>query len=123
VIIEYNSLFGPELAVTIPYQQDFNRRAHGAKGYYGASLQALAHLAVRKGYRLVAVEPRGVNAYFLRNDAASHVPACDPRTSFRGLEKIAYRNVREKADGDLLAYFTKRGLPLVDVTQTVAAGS
>jgi hypothetical protein len=118
VIVEYNSLFGPELAVTIPYQEDFSRRTRSGKGYYGASLQALAYLAGRKGYRLVAIEPRGVNAYFLRNDVAPQVPACDPRQAFRGLDKLAYRNVREKAGGDVRTYFTSRGLPLVDVTSS-----
>ena len=115
VIVEYNSLFGADLAVTVPYRDDFNHK-QGGKGYYGASLQALTHLATRKGYRLVAVEPRGVNAFFLRNDMAPHVPACDPRASFRSLDKISYRNILRKLQADPVGYFSNKGLPLVDVS-------
>ena len=116
VIVEYNSLFGADLAVTIPYEESFNHKKYG-KGYYGASLQALTHLAGRKCYRLVAVEPRGVNAFFLRNDVAPHVPACDARASFRSFDKMSYHNIMRKAEADPVAYFSKRGLPLVDVTK------
>ena len=116
VVVEYNSLFGADLAVTIPYQEDFHHKKYG-KGYYGASLQALTHLASRKGYRLVAVEPRGVNAYFLRNDIAPHVPACDARESFRSFDKISYRNILRKLEADPIGYFSKRGLTLVDVSR------
>jgi hypothetical protein len=119
VIVEYNSLFGADAAVTVPYREDFNNKKYG-KGYYGASLQALTHLAATKGYRLVAVEPRGVNAFFLRNDTAPHVPACDARASFRSLDKIAYRNILRKLAADPVGYFSKRGLPLVDVSKTAA---
>lgn len=121
VIVEYNSLFGADLAVTIPYREDFFSKKYG-KGYHGASLQALTHLAARKGYRLVVVEPRGVNAFFLRNDVAPHVPPCDARESFRSLDKIAYRNILRKLEADPVGYFSKRGLPLVDVSKA-ATGS
>lgn len=119
VIVEYNSLFGADLAVTVPYREDFFSKKYG-KGYHGASLQALTHLAARKGYRLVAVEPRGVNAFFLRNDMAPHVPACDARASFRSLDKIAYRNILQKLAADPVGYFSKRGLPLVEVSKEAA---
>jgi hypothetical protein len=116
VIVEYNSLFGADLAVTIPYREDFYTKNY-SKGYHGASLQALSALAARKGYRLVTVEPRGVNAFFLRNDIAPHVPACDARAAFRSLDKISYRNMLHKLEVDPVAYFGKRGLPLVDVSE------
>lgn len=116
VIMEYNSLLGAGAPLTIPYQEEFSRRGT-AVGYYGASLPALDHLAGRKGYRLVAVEPRGVNAFFLRNDTAAHVPRCDPRASFRRLGKMGTRKLREKLGGDAVDYFAKKGLPLVDVAQ------
>ena len=86
VILEYNSLLGAERSVTIRYDPKFtvaidapHRRAY----YYGASIQAWTNLAKEKGYRLVAVEPRGVNVFFLRNDVATHIPACDPAAVYR----------------------------------------
>lgn len=43
--------------------------------FYGASLSAFERLGHEKGYRLIRVEPRGANAYFLRNDVAPEIPA------------------------------------------------
>lgn len=121
VVMEYNSLFGPDITVTIPYQTQFSRKKMAGHGYYGASLRALDHLARGKGYRLVAVEPRGVNAYFMRNDTALHIPACDPGASFRRLEKMVNTRVRERLKGrSLIDYFAKKGMPLVDVTRESA---
>lgn len=111
VILEYNSMFGPERAVTIPYEADFNRHRHHTM-YYGASLAALTQAARRKGYRLVAVEPAGINAYFVRNDLATHIPECQPAQAFRTLEK---HDVMLAAGEDVFAYAGTHGLPLVDV--------
>src|SRR5437868_3239257 len=63
-ITEYNSIFGPELAVTIPYDPKFARhRAHYSGQFWGASLPALTQLADRKGYSLVGCNSAGNNAY------------------------------------------------------------
>jgi hypothetical protein len=65
LVIEYNSTFGPERAVTIPYQFPFNRhRAHPTGYYYGVSVMGLRHLLEGRGYRFVTVEQNGVNAFF-----------------------------------------------------------
>jgi UDP-glucose 4-epimerase len=51
VVVEYNSRFGPERAVTVPYDPAFVRTtAHHSNIYYGASLAALCLLAKRKDY-------------------------------------------------------------------------
>src|ERR1700738_3813221 len=69
VIVEYNSIFGPDLAVTIPYDPKFVRpQAHYSGQFWGASLKALALLADRKGYSLLGCNSAGNNAYFVRND-------------------------------------------------------
>ena len=111
VILEYNSMFGPDRAVTIPYDPKFDRHRHHT-AYYGASLTALTRLSARKGYRLVAVEPNGVNAFFLRNDLAPHVPACDPARAYRLLEKY---DVLMQQGNDVYRYIEQSGLTLVDV--------
>ena len=65
VIVEYNSSFGPDRAVTIPYQFPFNRhRAHPSGFYYGVSVRGLRRLLEGRGYRFVSVEQNGVNAFF-----------------------------------------------------------
>lgn len=111
VVLEYNSMFGPDRSVTVPYDPRFDRHEHHAM-YYGASLTAHARLSARKGYRLVAVEPTGVNAFFLRNDLAPRVPACEPRRAFRLLEK--YDIAIQKGE-DIFQYAAKAGLELVEV--------
>jgi hypothetical protein len=69
VVIEYNSLFGDEQAVTVPYRADFQRsKAHFSCSYYGASLAALESLGSRKGYALVGSNSAGNNAFFVRED-------------------------------------------------------
>lgn len=69
VVVEYNSRFGPDRAVSIPYDPAFDRRkAHPSGVYAGASLRALANLARRKGYAFVGCNSLGVNAFFVRSD-------------------------------------------------------
>ena len=69
VIAEYNSLFGPEHSVTVPYDAGFVRsKAHFSMSYYGASLAALVGLGKTKGYAFVGSNSAGSNAFFVRKD-------------------------------------------------------
>lgn len=69
VILEYNSLFGIDRAITIPYNQNFNRtKAHYSNLYFGASLLALQQLSESKGYSFIGCNSAGNNAYFVRKD-------------------------------------------------------
>jgi hypothetical protein len=68
-IIEYNSVFGAERAVTIPYDRFFRRtKAHYSNLYWGASLPALHRLGAEKGYAFIGCNSAGNNAYFVRSD-------------------------------------------------------
>lgn len=68
-IIEYNSVFGPEREITVPYDPQFSRTAaHYSNLYFGASLPALCELARAKGYDFVGSNSAGNNAYFIRSD-------------------------------------------------------
>jgi hypothetical protein len=82
VIVEYNGLFG--LApVSVPYQEDFNKRsAHYSGMYFGCSLGALDYLARKKGYILVGSNSWGHNAFFLREDVAAGFQPVQPRDAF-----------------------------------------
>jgi hypothetical protein len=111
VILEYNSMFGANRSVTVPYDPAFDRHHHHTM-YYGASLTALARLSARKGYRLVAVEPTGVNAFFVRNDLAPHIPACEPQRAFHLLEKY---DVMMLQGEDVFRHVEKAGLSLVEI--------
>jgi hypothetical protein len=69
VIMEYNSIFGCERAITTPYKPDFVRtEAHYSYLYAGSSLLALCDLAEEKGYYFVGSNSAGNNAFFVKKD-------------------------------------------------------
>lgn len=69
VVIEYNHRFGKDAAVTVPYEESFDRfRSSRPLVYFGASLKALCMLGERKGYAFVGCNSNGVNAFFVRKD-------------------------------------------------------
>ncbi len=97
-IVEYNSVFGPELAVTIPYDEKFVRHhAHYSGQFWGASLAALELLAKRKGYSLVGCNSAGNNAHFVRNSRLNGLPVLTAKEAF---VDARWRDSRDK-DGKL----------------------
>jgi len=79
VVCEYNSVFGPDDAVTVPYDPAFVRQdAHHSRLFYGASLAALCHLGQRKGYAFVGCNSHGNNAYFVKADRAGALKVLTP---------------------------------------------
>lgn len=97
VVLEHNSPWGAQRAVTIPYKPDFVATYQlGVPGYYGATLPAFVKLARSKGYRLVGVEALGFNAFFVRNEVGEDVlPEVKAETCFSTepvseAERVAY---------------------------------
>lgn len=75
VVVEYNSIFGCDRALTVPYEPGFDRvTAHYSGLYFGASVKALALLGREKGYDFVGCNSAGNNAYFVREGLAPAVP-------------------------------------------------
>jgi hypothetical protein len=63
VVVEFQDIWGPQIAVTVPYDPAF-----AAEGdYVGASLNAFVKLGREKEYRLVGANRYGYNAFFVRN--------------------------------------------------------
>ena len=119
VVVEYNSLFGPEHAVSIPYDPAFRRQAaHSSNLYWGCSLAALALLAGKKGYALVGSNSAGNNAYFVRRDRLSGLLELAPGEAY---VEAKFRESRD-ATGRLtfLSGLSRlaaiRDMPLQDVT-------
>lgn len=82
VIVEYNSLFGLQ-PIAVPYKEDFDRtEAHYSNLYYGASLGALEHLAMKKGYLLLGSNVWGHNAFFVRADIAGEFRSLELREAY-----------------------------------------
>jgi hypothetical protein len=64
-VVEYNSVFGPDRSVTIPYRDDFvYTEAHPSHLYYGVSISGWRNFFSRYGYQFVTVDSNGVNAFF-----------------------------------------------------------
>jgi hypothetical protein len=119
VVVEYNARFGPDRAVSVPYDAGFERaKAHHSMIYYGASLRALWLLGKRKGYALVGCNAAGNNAFFVRRDL---LPAA--LAELRPEEAFVPAGFREARDarGELALLDPREeaeilhGLPLVDV--------
>jgi hypothetical protein len=108
VVTEYNARFGPDRAVTVPYDATFVReKAHHSCIYYGASLAALVALGRRKGYAFVGANSAGNNAFFVRRDllpaslaeltaAQGYVP-CKFREARDSRGKLAFLSPQEEA--------------------------
>jgi hypothetical protein len=95
VVCEYNAVFGPSRAVTVPYDPRFQRtRAHSSNLYWGASLKALCLLAERKGLAFVGTNSAGNNAYFVRKDLLG---ALRPLSSAEGFVDSRFRESRDSS--------------------------
>jgi hypothetical protein len=119
VIAEYNSLFGPERAVTVPYDAKFQRAvAHHSQSYYGASLAALVALGKRKGLAFVGSNSAGNNAFFVRRELLG-----EPLRELTPAEGYVRRQFREARDAQGKLIFPTfeeeaalvNALPLVEV--------
>ena len=68
IICEYNSLYGLNKPITVPYKTDFDRsKEHYSNLYYGASIQAFIELMKSKQYFLLGTNSAGNNAFFMKN--------------------------------------------------------
>lgn len=95
VICEYNSIFGPDCPVTIPYEPSFKGLgAHYSHSYFGASLPALCRLAEAKGYDFVGSDSSGTNAFFVRKDS---IGSLKPLTAKEGYVKIKRRRAQDQS--------------------------
>lgn len=129
VVMEYNALFGPDAAVTVPYDPSFvNSEKHYSQLYFGTSVAALKHLADERGYRFVGCNSNGNNAFFVRDDIAGDLPNLSAAEGYVRSRFLTSRNEdgtmsRMRSVEDRLKLIGH--LPVVDVTTgattTVAA--
>lgn len=112
-VLEYNSVFGPERSVTIPYTPQFDyRTAHPSRLYYGVSLAAWRNLWTSRGYRFVTVDRNGVNAFFADPSQfrEGFLDAVVPRTWAENAYQVRASGKRGEEQFALI-----RGLPLLEV--------
>jgi hypothetical protein len=69
-VVEYNSAFGPEQSMTVPYEPSLPFLTdEETRLYYGVSITGWRNYFETVGYQFVCVETNGVNAFFV-NPAA-----------------------------------------------------
>lgn len=99
VVAEFNSAFGPNRAVTVPYKPDFVMNRIANPFYWGASLRALYNLANEKGYTFIGCNSNGNNAYFVRNDKLSGLtPVSCEQGYVRGKYRLRFFDNGEPMD-------------------------
>ncbi|MBU6429802.1 MAG: hypothetical protein KGR26_12380 [Cyanobacteria bacterium REEB65] len=87
-VVEYNASFGPEQALTVPYDEGFVRHDRHSSGlYHGASIMAFRRLFGRFNYRFLTVDSHGVNAFFVDpsrfdSDFLGRLRGCDYLNNF-----------------------------------------
>jgi hypothetical protein len=79
VVIEYNATIPPPDLWVMEYNPTHN---WNGTSYQGASLQSLVNLGREKGYKLVATDSRGVNAFFVREDCFDASRFLDASTEY-----------------------------------------
>jgi hypothetical protein len=84
VVLEFNHLWGPDEAVTVPYSANFKAEfSQYGSDYAGASLAAFVKLGRRKNYRLIGTNAYATNAFFVRNDQQhAWLPEINPAECF-----------------------------------------
>ncbi len=93
VVCEYNSLFGSDATVTVPYDPAFARgEKHYSNLYAGASLGAFAHLARQRDMRFLGCNSAGNNAYFVHESLNIDLPF---PTVESGYVRSSFREARD----------------------------
>ena len=118
IVAEYNSFFGAERKVTVPYDPNFIRtNAHYTKIYYGASIAALTTLAQERGYKLVASNKSGNNIFFVREDLMGNLKEMTIKDAYK---EINFREVHDEHSNLIYSSFQEAkaligGLKVYDI--------
>jgi hypothetical protein len=95
MIVEYNSIFGYERAITIPYESNFvASSSHFSYLYFGVSILSLCDLANENGYSFVGSNTAGNNAYFVKNEFLKDLK---PLTAKEGYVESKFRQSRDES--------------------------
>lgn len=115
VVAEFNNLFGKDLAVTVPYQEDFSRgAAHSSHLFFGCSLKALVQLAKEKGYFFIGCNSKCMNAFFVRNEFKEYI---SERTIEEEFQETTIRESR--SPNGQLSFLSDRKLQLQQMKEKV----
>ena len=101
-IVEYNSIFGPNLEVTVPNLKNFDRKKyHYSYLCYGASLRALIKLMNKKKYVFVGTNIACFNAFFVLESEAKKLNLALPDINDLTKYTTSYIRDSRSIDGKL----------------------
>jgi len=113
VVVEWNSVFGPLQAISVPYDPAYQReKAHYSNLFWGASIAAYEHLAARKGYTLLGSNTVGNNLFFVRNDRIGQLT---PRSAVEAYVESRFRDSRDASGKLNFLGGDKRRLEILDI--------
>lgn len=113
VIVEWNSVFGPDYAISVPYDPAFQReRAHYSNLFWGASVSAFDYLASKKGYALVGSNTAANNLFFVRKDRLGRLKHLTPAEAYIDSR---FRDSRDAAGRLNFLSGAKRRLEILDL--------
>jgi hypothetical protein len=93
ICAEFNPWLGKFKALTIPKKKGFN---YQSDMFYGASLKAFKNLLNKKGYKLVAIESSGNNAFFInQKEFKIQFEELDVEKSFKHDPKFTDQDYKE----------------------------
>ena len=105
-IIEFNSTFGSEKEITVPYKKNFDRsKYHYSNLCYGASLKAINNIMKKKGFIFIGTNLHRVNAFFVSKKYINKIRLKIPKN--KNLKKYVDSNIREsRSKNNLLSYLS-----------------
>ena len=105
-IIEFNSTFGSEKEITVPYKENFDRsKYHYSNLCYGASLKAINNIMKKKGFIFIGTNLHRVNAFFVSKKYINKIGLKIPKN--KDLKKYVDSNIREsRSKNNLLSYLS-----------------
>lgn len=113
VVVEWNSVFGAEHAISVPYDPAFQReKAHFSNLFWGASIAAFEHLAAHKGYALLGSNTAGNNLFFVRKDRLGRL---SPLSAKEAYIESRFRDSRDAAGKLNFLSGTKRCLEILEL--------
>jgi hypothetical protein len=108
-IAEYNPVFGPDLEITTPNLNNFNRtKYHHSNLCWGMSLKALIKLMTTKGYFFVGTNLFKNNAFFITNNFQDEFITLTKNIDLNNLTNYTNHLFKESRDEDSkLTYLNK----------------
>ncbi len=96
-IAEFNPVFGPELEITVPDIDGFNRsKYHYSNLCYGMSLKALVKLMDKKNFYFVGTNLQKMNAFFISKDLKKEI--FFPEIKLKEFSEYTNSNIRDSRD-------------------------